>query len=93
MKPALVGAAMAVGLLFMMHESLMSGGPAWTAAVGFVVAHVLAVGLLLSLALIFPKVRHAAATHRPSRVHVLSMVAGMGGAALAAHLFMHSGVV
>ena len=93
MKPALVGAAMAIGLLFLMHGRLMSGGPVWTEAAGFVVAHILVVGLLLSLALVFPKIRHATATHRPSRAHVLSMVAGMGGAALAAHLVMHSGVV
>ena len=94
LKPLGLGAIMAVVMLWMMHDAIMSGeGTLSAGLVGFVLAHVAVVAGILSLGLFSPRLRRAVLRHRPSLSHVAGMVAGMGASALGIHLALHGGLV
>ncbi len=89
-RPFLIGAAMPAMMLWMGHERIMSGEMMVTAgAVIFLLAHVAAVAVILSLALLSPRMRHALKRHRPSLSHMSVMLCGMVLAAGTIHLVIH----
>ena len=89
-KPFVIGAAMALLMIWMLHDRLMSGQViVASAAIAFLAAH-LAIGLpFVGLAFFVPKARRAIANHRPSLSHVGAMTGGMLIIAVGFHLTIH----
>lgn len=94
LKPTLMGAAMGLMMLWMMHDSLMRQDADVTALLVFTGLHVLvfeaiAVATLFGSRLSPTLKRVVAKLHRPSRKHIASMLVGMGAAITLTHLFVH----
>ena len=97
--PFVMGAAMGLMMLRMLHSAVLNeGGPAGLALVVFIGAHVL-LGLVALAATIFAarisqKARKfLARLHRPSAAHMATMLAGVATSSLVAHGFIHGGLV
>ena len=94
MRSILMGSAMAVMMLAMLHRPIMEGTLSLgTASVGFVLAHLAVAGGVLGLAVFVPAVRQRVARHRPDGRHVLAMLVGAVLTAGATHAVMHGGWV
>jgi len=93
--PYLMGAIMGPMMLWMLHDSLMSGAALSFAAVGFILAHVAVLVGFALLAWLGIRLRPSLAKrlHRPSLAHIGKMLAGAAIAALTLHLLVHSGVL
>ena len=90
MKPTLVGALMALAMLALMHDRIMSGEVTLTSgAAAFVALHAGAVLLLASLVFFVPPARRFIRAHRPDLRHIGGILAGMVLAAGLAHTVMH----
>ena len=90
--PVALGAAMAAGMLAMLHGRIMAGEFAVAdGAVAFVLAHVAVVGAVAALALAVPRVRSVVVRHRPSVRHMALMAVGMAAGTAAIHALMHGG--
>lgn len=89
-KPFVIGAAMALLMIWMLHDRLMSGQAIFaSAALAFLAAHLAVLLPVVGLAALVPNVRRAVANHRPSLSHVGAMMGGMLIAAVAAHFAIH----
>ena len=94
MRPILMGSAMAVMMLAMLHRPIMEGTLSLgTASVGFVLAHLAVAGGVLALATFVPAVRRRIRSHRPSVRHVLAMLVGAVVVAGTTHALIHGGWV
>ncbi len=89
-RHGIIGAVMAVVMLWMLHEPIMSGGISlsWGFA-AFVLAHVAVVVMGAGLALFVPRVRHLLSHHRPNLRHMGAMLAGAIVLAGSIHIYMH----
>lgn len=98
--PTLMGGAMGLMMLMMVHNLLTSpdGSAGGMALVIFVGAHVAVVALLLIAGFFAtrstgPMQRLLSRLHRPSRAHIGAMLLGMALSGSAAHLFLHGGLI
>ena len=97
-RPFIMGSAMGAMMLWMLHQSLISGsGIGGWAALTFVLAHFAVVGAALSVTVfavrLSPRWRaRLARLHRPDIRHLGAMAIGAVGAAAVIHLTLH-GVV
>ena len=90
MKPFLMGTVMAVMMLWMGHDQIMSGNVDVTGAtLMFVLAHVAALSVVLAAAFLVPRLCEIVTKHRPSVRHAGLMVAGMVTTAGSVHVLMH----
>lgn len=90
LKPIAMGALMAVGMLWMLHEQIMEGTFEWGwAAVGFVAAHLAVLVVALGVLAALPAVRRRVVRHRPSARHMGGMVLGAILAGAAIHGVIH----
>jgi membrane protein implicated in regulation of membrane protease activity len=86
LKPFGFGSVMAVMMLWMLHEPIMSGEMSVSlGALGFVLAHV----AIAALGLFVPGLRRVLSQHRPSLQHMATMLAGMVGTAGSIHFALH----
>jgi len=88
--PTSLGAAMAISMLVVMHDAIMSGTASTLfGAIAFAAVHVAVVLPVVALAFFVPSIRRFVKIHRPNARHVLFMALGMVGAAGSAHVIMH----
>jgi len=93
--PYLMGAIMGPMMLWMLHDSIMSGAGISFAAIGFILAHVAFFGGFALLAWLGIRLRPSLAKrlHRPTASHIGKMIAGAVVTAFTLHLLVHSGVL
>ena len=90
----LIGAGMGALMLWMLHDRIMSSAfTGWREAAVFIGAHVVVVFVLLSLGLVFPRLRRRLAGQRPDARHLAGMGAGMAVSVLIIHAVAHGGIL
>ena len=89
-KPFLIGGAMALMMLWMLHDRLMGAQAILaSAAIAFLATHLAIVLPLIGLTAFVPKVRRAIASHRPNLAHIGAMIGGILITAAGVHFAMH----
>jgi len=97
-KPYLAGGAMAIMMMWMLHDTLMSGNAAPLSLLIFVALHIAAALAISGMALLgasrFPKAQRVIAKlHRPSIGHVLKMIVAFIAVFGLVHISVHTGIV